>query len=293
MGFYHKRRKKARGICVDMNCGMFLLQRQNLVAIITIHKKYKKPVNTLMNLINEVCSLVKDCGKVILGADREKMAIDTKGVADLVTEYDTRIQEQLAVGLKKIMPEAKFIGEEGSSDELTDDSYAFIVDPIDGTTNFIKDYHMSAISVALLKGREAVAGVVYNPYLDEIFYAIKGQGAFCNGKRISVSSQPMSNALVLFGTSPYKKELFKKTTEILAEYFYEALDIRRCGSAALDLCSVACGRAELYFELQVSPWDFAAGKLLVEEAGGVVTTLDGAPLSFEGKTTILAKNNVI
>ena len=197
----------------------------------------------LKELINKICCLVKECGKVILDADREKMAIDTKsGIADLVTEYDTKIQAQLEVGLKKILPEAKFIGEEGSSDQLTDDGYAFIVDPIDGTTNFIKDFRVSAISVALLKGKEVVAGVVYNPYLDEIFYAIKGQGAFCNGKKISVSSQPMSNALVLFGSSPYNKDLFKKTIEILSEYFYKALDIRRCGSAALDLCSVASGK---------------------------------------------------
>ena len=222
------------------------------------------------------------------------MAIDIKsGVADLVTEYDKKIQGLLEIGLKKILPEAKFIGEEGSSDKLSDEGYAFIVDPIDGTTNFVKDYHISAISVALLKGREVVAGVVYNPYLDETFSAIKGQGAYLNGRKISVSSQPLDKALVLFGTAPYDKHLFKETLEILSDYFYKALDVRRCGSAALDLCSVACGRAELYFELVVSPWDFAAGKLLVEEAGGVVTTLDGKPLSFEGRTSILAKNNVI
>lgn len=251
-------------------------------------------VINLTDLMNEICLLVKECGKVILNADREQMVIDTKsGVADLVTEYDKNIQEQLAIGLKKIFPEAKFIGEEGSRDELTDDGYAFIVDPIDGTTNFIKDYHISAISVALLKGKEVVAGVIYNPYLDELFYATKGNGAYCNGKKISVSSQPVSNALILFGSSPYDKTLFEKTIEILSGYFNKALDIRRSGSAALDLCSVACGRAELYFELQTSPWDFAAGKLLVEEAGGVVTTLDGAPLSFDGKSSILAKNNII
>lgn len=248
----------------------------------------------MTEIINGICSLVKECGKIMLNADREKMAIDIKsGVADLVTEYDKGIQEQLQLGLKKLLPEAKFIGEEGSSDELSDEGYAFIVDPIDGTTNFIKDYHMSAISVALLEGKEVVAGVVYNPYLDEAFSAIKGQGAFCNGKKISVSSQPLDKALVLFGSSPYDKSLFPKTIEMLSEYFYKALDIRRGGSAALDLCYVAAGRAELYFELQTSPWDFAAGKLIVEEAGGIVTTIDGAPLSFEGKSSILAKNNVI
>lgn len=248
----------------------------------------------MKELINSICALVKDCGRVMLDADREQMAIDIKsGVTDLVTEYDTKIQGQLQVGLKSLLPEAKFIGEEGSDDQLSDDGYAFVVDPIDGTTNFIKDYHTSAISVALLKGREVVAGVVYNPYLDEAFSAIKGEGAFCNGKRISVSSQPIGKALVLFGSSPYDKSLFPKTIEVLSEYYYQALDIRRSGSAALDLCSVACGRADVYFELQVSPWDFAAGKLLVEEAGGVVTSLDGEPLSFDGKTSILARNNVI
>ncbi|MBR0535879.1 MAG: inositol monophosphatase [Clostridia bacterium] len=245
-------------------------------------------------LVNDICALVRECGKIILAANREKMAIDIKsGVTDLVTEYDKNIQEQLKVGLKKLLPEARFIGEEGSSDELTEEGYAFVVDPIDGTTNFIKDYHVSAISVALLKGKEPVVGVIYNPYLDEVFSAIKGQGAFCNGKKITVSAQPINNALVLFGTSPYDKGLFGKTIEIITGYFNRALDIRRSGSAALDLCSVAAGRAELYFELQVSPWDFAAGKLLVEEAGGVVTTFDGEPLSFEGKTSILAKNGVI
>jgi myo-inositol-1(or 4)-monophosphatase len=251
-------------------------------------------VINLTELINKICLLVKDCGKVILNADREKMAIDIKsGVADLVTEYDKNIQEQLKNGLKSILPEAKFIGEEGSSDELSDDGFAFVVDPIDGTTNFVKDYHHSAVSVALLNGKDVVAGLIYNPYLDEVFSAIKGQGAFCNGKKITVSSNPIGNALVLFGSSPYDKKLFSKTIEILSEYFYQSLDIRRSGSAALDLCSVACGRADVYFELQVSPWDFAAGKLIVEEAGGVVTSLEGAPLTFDGKTSIIAKNNVI
>ena len=127
-------------------------------------------VISLKEVVNKICSLVRECGKVMLNADREKMAIDIKsGDADLVTEYDKGIQEQLKVGLKSILPEAKFIGEEGSNDELTDEGYAFIVDPIDGTTNFVKDYHMSAISVALLNGKEVVAGVVYNPYLDEAF----------------------------------------------------------------------------------------------------------------------------
>lgn len=248
----------------------------------------------MTELMNEICSLMKECGKVILNADREKMAISTKsGIADLVTEYDTKIQEMLFCGLKKILPEAQLIGEEGSTQTLADDGYSFIVDPIDGTTNFIKDYHHSAISVALLKNGVVEAGAVYNPYLDEIFYAIKGCGAFCNGKKISVSENGLSNALVLFGTSPYDKALSDKTFSIASEFLNECLDVRRSGSAALDLCFVAAGRADIYFELQVSPWDFAAGKLIVEEAGGVVTTFEGENLPFDKKTSIIAKNSVI
>ncbi len=248
----------------------------------------------MKEIVSEICLLVKKCGEVILNADREKMAINIKsGITDLVTEYDTKIQEQLFLGLKKILPEAKLIGEEGSSDVLTEDGYAFIVDPIDGTTNFIKDFHHSAISVALLKDGKVEAGVVYNPYLDEVFSAIKGCGAFCNGKQISVSSRPLSNALVLFGSAPYNKELTVQTFQLASEYFSKALDIRRSGSAALDLCYVASGRAEVFVELIVSPWDFAAGKLIVEEAGGVVTTLEGEQLSFNKKTSIIAKNREI
>lgn len=248
----------------------------------------------MTDFIKEICLLVKECGKVMLEADREKMAINTKsGIADLVTEYDTKIQGMLFLGLKKILPQAKFIGEEGSTDTLTSEGYAFVVDPIDGTTNFIKDYHCSAVSVAVLNDGEVEAGVVYNPYLDEVFCAIKGHGAFCNDKQIKVSDKTMSDALVLFGTSPYDKALSDKTFKLASQYFSQCLDIRRSGSAALDLCSVAAGRADLYFELQTSPWDFAAGKLIVEEAGGVVTSLEGEKLTFDKKTSIIAKNGVI
>lgn len=248
-------------------------------------------VKNMTELIKEICALVRECGKVMLSADREKMAIDIKsGVTDLVTEYDTKIQEMLFLGLKKIVPDAKFIGEEGSADTLTSEGEFFIVDPIDGTTNFIKDYHHSAISVAFLKNGVVEAGVIYNPYLDEMFYAIKGYGAFCNDKKIKVSDRDLKDGVVLFGTSPYKRELSKKTFEIASEYFSQCLDIRRSGSAALDLCWVAAGRAELYFELELSPWDYAAGKLIVEEAGGVVTAMDGEILYYDKKSSIVARN---
>ena len=167
---------------------------------------------------------------------------------------------------------------------------AFIVDPIDGTTNFIKDYHVSAISVGLINDGRSYIGVVYNPYLDEMFTAERGKGAFLNGKPIHVSRNPLSEGIVLFGTAPYYEELSRKSFDLAYEYFRQALDIRRSGSAAIDLCSIAAGRAEVYFELRLSPWDYAAGSLIVEEAGGVVTTVDGGEITFERPCSVLAAN---
>jgi len=242
-------------------------------------------------IIKQMIDRVKQCGQLILNAERSTMAIDSKeGPANFVTEYDKKVQQYLERELKEIVPDARFIGEEENTNTASDKGRYFIVDPIDGTTNFIKDYHMSCISVALLEDGEVKIGVIYNPYLDEMFWAVKGKGAYCNDKKIQVSRQSLSNGLVLFGTSPYNKELHKKSFEMAYDFFSQALDIRRSGSAALDLCSIAAGRAELYFELRLSPWDYAAGSLLVQEAGGVVTTIEGENLRFDRPCSVLAKN---
>lgn len=149
---------------------------------------------------------------------------------------------------------------------------------------------MSAISVGLALDGERYMGVVYNPYLDEMFTAVRGQGAFLNGMPIHVSPEPLENGVVLFGTAPYYEELNQKSFELAYDYFKRSLDVRRSGSAALDLCSVAAGRAELFFELRLCPWDFAAGSLIVEEAGGKVTTVEGAQLTLEAPCSLLATN---
>lgn len=242
-------------------------------------------------IILQICDLAKECGSSILNAHRDNMHITSKaGSANFVTEYDTAIQERLRKGLKNIVPSAQFIGEEGDYATESNDTLFFIVDPIDGTTNFIRDLHASCISIALVDNDAVQIGVVYNPYTDEMFYAKRGAGAFCNHHPIHVSCQPLSNGIVLVGTSPYNRELGQETFKLAYEYFQKSLDIRRSGSAAIDLCSVACGRAELYFELHLSPWDYAAGSLIVEEAGGVVTTMDGGPLSLKHPCSLLAKN---
>ena len=184
-------------------------------------------------------------------------------------------------------------GPDSSSQAFSTSGAFFIVDPIDGTTNFIRDYHASSISVALVVDGAAEFGVVYNPYLDEMFTARRGYGAFCNGKRLHVSSEPIENALVVFGTSPYREDLSEKSFKLAYAYFKRAADVRRSGSAALDLCAVAAGRADLFFELSLSPWDYAAGALVVEEAGGVVSDPDGGKLVYDHPCSVVARNKAM
>ena len=242
-------------------------------------------------ILDEIIAAAKECGQVMLQADRSNIGIkDKAGKANFVTRYDCKIQEMLQMKLAQILPAAEFFGEEEDCQIDRNAEYIFVVDPIDGTTNFIKDYHMSCISIGLLRTGTRYLGVVHNPYLDETFYAISGEGAYMNGNTIHVSDDSLENSIVLFGSSPYNTELAKASFELAYEYFQKCLDIRRSGSAALDLCAIASGRAEIYFELILFPWDFAAGALIVEEAGGVVTTVEGGELPCLEKSSLLARN---
>lgn len=242
-------------------------------------------------ILEEIIEAAKECGQIILNADRENIGIkDKEGKANFVTAYDCKIQKMIENKLSEILPEAEFLGEEEDCRINKNAEYIFVVDPIDGTTNFIKDYHMSCISIGLIRNGKRYLGVIHNPYLRETYYAIAGEGAFMNGKAIHVSNEELENSIVLFGSSPYNTELAKASFELAYEYFQKCLDIRRSGSAALDLCAVAAGRAEIFFEMILSPWDFAAGALIVEEAGGIVTTLDGEELPCLEKSPLFARN---
>lgn len=244
--------------------------------------------------IEKIEKIVRKCGEIILNADRSRIKIDSKeGKANFVTEYDEKVQAKLKEELLKAIPEAMFLGEEGEQENYNGEGLCLVVDPIDGTTNFIKDYHTSCISVGLLKDGKRYVGVVYNPYLDEMYTAKAGEGAYLNGERIYVSDEPLSNGIVLVGTAPYYRELHEKTFDLITRYFKASLDIRRSGSAAIDLCSIAAGRAELYFELRIQPWDYAAGALIVEEAGGIVTTLEGDEVPACAPSSVFARNRAV
>lgn len=246
------------------------------------------------SLIDSIEGVMRECGDIMLNADRSEIGVESKaGDANFVTKYDTMIQEILKKKLLEILPEAGFVGEEKDEAFCADREYVYIVDPIDGTTNFIKDYHQSCISVALRKEKKGYLGMIYNPYVDEFFYAQRGEGAFVNGRQIHVSEEPLANGIVIFGTAPYYKELNQPTFDMAYSYFQKALDVRRGGSAALDLCAIAAGRAELFFELCLSPWDYAAGALIIEEAGGIVTTVEGDALPYDKKCSVIATNRIV
>lgn len=243
--------------------------------------------------------LIRDCGKYMLTAHSLQVGSDKvkakSGDADFVTIYDETVQAMLIDGISSIFPDAVFFAEEKeNSEDDVKNGKCFIIDPIDGTTNFIHDLGASTISVALLIDGEPVFGAVYDPYRDDYFAAEKGNGAFLNGNRINVSSRELDVSVVAFGTTPYrKKDYSEKGFGIARNIFMNCADIRRSGSAALDMAYVASGKLDAFFECILSPWDYAAGYVLVKEAGGTVTEFDGAPAGFSKPAPVLCSNGII
>lgn len=232
-------------------------------------------------MLEKIVEIVKRAGEIYKGAG-DDLGVQEKGSAvNLVTKYDKMIQDFLVEEFTKLIPSASFLDEEGEGDNVLTNGYCFIIDPIDGTTNFIKGYQHSAISVGLAKDKEIIIGVVMDPDLDNIYYAEKGKGAYLNGKPIKVSDCDMEHSLVLFGTCPYEHELAHKTFAVTEEIFYRAVEVRRGGSAALDICYVAAGKSDLYYEFILRPWDWAGATLILNEAGGIATTCLGEPVDAD------------
>lgn len=246
-------------------------------------------------LLESIKKIVYKCGEIIVNADRDSLDIELKnGNNNVVTNYDKLVQDTLKEKLTKLIPGSVFFGEE--NDEYIDDistlENVFIVDPIDGTTNFSRGFKTSSISVCLVKNNKPVIGVCYNPYTDEMYSAIKGDGAYLNDKKIHVSNRSLKNGILLSGCSPYYDDLRKKSIEIHERLCSVSSDYRRFGSAVLEICSIASGKAEVYFELKLMPWDYAAASLILEEAGGKISTIDGDELQYNNPTSVLASNGV-
>lgn len=241
-------------------------------------------------MLKKITETVKEAGKIILSAHNQESAVTAKeGKKNFVTKYDVAVQDFLFNELGKSFPEAEFVGEEGENN-IASKALRFIIDPIDGTTNFMQDFRCSCISVALCDGNEVIAGVVYNPYTDEIFSAEKGRGAYLNNNKITVSDRLLSDGLALFGTSPYHPENTDATFALLRKVFDFSRDIRRSGSAAYDICTVACGRCEVFFEKGLQPWDIAAGTLILKEAGGKALNYEGGEIDFSKPADVVFAN---
>lgn len=222
--------------------------------------------------------------------DRNK--IEHKGFNDLVSYVDKEAERMIVERLSKILPEAGFITEEGTSTAQAD-QYNWVIDPLDGTTNFIHGIPLFSVSIALMERDEVILGVIYEINLHECFYAKKGGGAFCNDTRISVSpARELSESLVVTGFPYANFDQVDKYLEVLKYMMQNTHGARRLGSAAVDLCYVASGRAEGFFEYNLNSYDVAAGTLIVEEAGGKVTDFSGGRDFVFGRQ-ILASNGAI
>lgn len=242
-------------------------------------------------LLAGIESAARDAGRIMLEADDIRAGVIAKeGHGNFVTAYDKRVQAYLFDALGALLPDAKFIGEEDGADTFTEEDrrgFAFCVDPIDGTTNFLTGFRPSVTSIALLRDGAPYLSVVYNPYDDLMFTAVRGEGARCNGKPIRSLDRPLSESLVLIGTAAYDPELNARTIALCADYLPRCVDLRRTGTAAWDLCNLAMGRVGLFFELKLQLWDYAAAGLIAMEAGCRLTDLDGRLLTWDGPSSIL------
>ncbi|MFZ0421539.1 MAG: inositol monophosphatase family protein [Xanthobacteraceae bacterium] len=232
-------------------------------------------------------SLKRDLGEV------ENLQVSIKGPRNFVTAADRRAEEIVREELAKARPDYGFLGEEGGAIEGADKSHRWIVDPLDGTTNFLHGIPHFAVSIGLERNGAIVAGLVYNPANDDTFLAERGKGAYLNDKRIRVAGRlKLAEAVVACGLPHYGRgDLALARHEIAAAQQHFA-GLRRYGAAALDLAWVACGRLDAYWERDLSPWDIAAGSLLVREAGGFVTDLDGGDGIFT-KNQVVAGNDTM
>ena len=244
------------------------------------------------NIVYEIELAARGAGEIVRNAHGLDLGIENKeGRANFVTKYDTMVQDYLVNRLGKILPEARFLGEESGLDQFqsgADKGYLFVIDPIDGTTNFIHNMHPHVVSIGLFKDGVPWAGVVYAPATDELFSAQKGQGAYENGCRIHSSTRPLSENIMLVGSSGFSLEAYSISQKMAFEFQSKCQGIRSLGSSEYSLCMIASGRVGGYTEMRLGLWDFAAGSVILEEAGGTVTDFYRRPLTYREGCGIVA-----
>lgn len=246
-----------------------------------------------MRYSEKMIEIVKSAGFLFENKE-EQGHVHVKGRADYVTDVDFHVQRFLQGKLKEAFPDIEFMGEEKDNSDVDFSGRVWILDPVDGTTNLIHDMRASVISLGLAENKNVIAGVIYNPFTNEIWHAEHGFGAFYNGKPVHVNeADKMEDSILAVGTAPYYHEYADWTFEAVKRVFLKSQDIRRSGSAALELAYIASGRLSGMFERILQPWDYAAGMCLIEEAGGKVTDFDGNPLDITKKGNFAATNGKI
>lgn len=246
-------------------------------------------------LCNKVLATARLTGNFIRkeGMSFDTAAIEFKGLNDLVSYVDKTAEQQLVKNLKKILPNSGFITEEEVTDNDTSKTFTWIIDPLDGTSNFIHGIPTYAISIALYEEDQPVLGVVYEINRGEMFYSYKGAPAFLNNKIISVSKTPLlANTLIATGFPYYQFDKLPQYMGLFAEMVQKSRGLRRIGSAAVDLAYVACGRFGGYFEYNLNAYDVAAGAFIVQQAGGTVFDFKGTD-NFVAQREIVASNGLI
>ena len=247
----------------------------------------------LQQLTLAVCDIAQRAGSYISG-ERQKFSLDVverKHAHDYVSYVDKGSERLIVSALHDLLPEAGFITEEGSAGHDSQ-QMLWVVDPLDGTTNFIHQYAPYAVSIALLRGSQVLLGVVYEICADECFYAWDGGGAFMNSQPLHVSTQAIEDALLCLQL-PYNSAAYKPVAKHFIDTFYgRCASIRMNGSAAMSLCYVAAGRLDGYAEQYIGQWDFMAGACIVKEAGGSVTDYAGSA-DFTQGNSIVATNGII
>lgn len=238
-------------------------------------------------MLEKIIEIVRNASELM----KEDITVMQKGTeSNLVTSADVKVQQYLQKHLLELLPESGFVGEE-NEEEIVYKEYMWVVDPIDGTTNFIRGMKASAISVGLMKDNEPYIGVIYEPYKDEMFWAKRGCGAFVNGKQMHVSDKPLKNSLLCAAASLYNKDLAKTCFNVIERVYFQSDDIRRFGSAAAEMAYLAAGRVDLYFEIRLFPWDMAAAIVIIEEAGGYVELIHEEKLPLDRPCGIFAANS--
>lgn len=241
-------------------------------------------------LAKRMVEIAKAAGHLIVSS-KIGAVVEKGDISNVVTDIDVKCQRFLMEECRKCLPGSCFLAEEENQQEIGGE-FTWVIDPIDGTTNYLYDYRHSCISVALYHQKKGLIGVVYNPYLDECFVGIEGVGSTCNGREIHVSGHGLREALVMVGTSPYDKTLADQTFAIAKDVFMHCRDIRRSGSAALDLCYLACGRIDAFYEQILQPWDYGAGGIILRNAQGVMESLTENALNELKPTGVICSNGI-